>query len=122
MSIILVVEDNKDNMDLIKEILEDEGYEIFGTESAENGMEILNRGIKVDLILMDVSLPQIDGYEATRMLKKNPRFSDIPIIMLTAHAMEEDKDKGFEAGCDDFLTKPLDEELLLETLKKYTEG
>ncbi len=119
MSTILVVEDNKDNMDLIKEILEDAGYEIFGTESAENGMEILNRGIRVDIILMDVSLPKIDGYEATKMLKENPRFSDIPIVMLTAHAMEEDRDKGFEAGCDEFITKPVDEELLLETLAKY---
>lgn len=119
MTTVLVVEDNKDNMDLVKEILEDAGYEIFGTETAENGIEILNRGIKIDIILMDVSLPQLDGYEATRMIKDNPRFSEIPIIMLTAHAMEEDKDKGYEAGCDDFLTKPVDEELLLETLAKY---
>jgi len=119
MKTVLVVEDNKDNMDLIKEILEDAGYEVFGTESAENGMEILNRGIKVDIIIMDVSLPRIDGYQATRMIKENPRFSELPVIMLTAHAMEEDKDKGFESGCNDFLTKPVDEELLLETLAKY---
>ncbi|MBN1492997.1 MAG: response regulator [Candidatus Omnitrophica bacterium] len=119
MSTILVIEDNKDNMDLIKEILEDAGYEIFGTETAENGIEILNRGIKVDIILMDVSLPKLDGYEATRRIKENPRLADIPVIMLTAHAMEEDRDKGFEAGCNDFLTKPVDEELLLQTLAKY---
>ena len=81
--------------------------------------QILNRGIKVDIILMDVSLPKLDGFEATRKIKDNPRFGAIPIVMLTAHAMEEDRDKGFAAGCDDFLTKPIDEELLLQTLAKY---
>lgn len=122
MSTILVVEDNPDNMDLIKEILEDAAYDMFCTESAENALDVLKQGIHIDLILMDVSLPNLNGYDATRIIKQDPRSAHIPVIMLTAHAMREDKEKGFEAGCQDFLTKPLDEDLLLKTVGQYLTG
>lgn len=119
MARILVVEDNKDNMDLIREILEDEEHEVFGTTAAETGIEILSRCPDIDLIFMDVSLPKLNGYDATRMIKQNPKTAHIPVIMLTAHAMREDREKGFEAGCNDFLCKPVDEELLLGALERY---
>jgi len=119
MANILLVEDNDDNRILIKEILEDTAHTVFSTGSAENGMEILNRNIKFDLVLMDVSLPNLDGYEATRILKKHPEYHKIPVIIVTAHAMNEDRNKAFAAGCDAFLTKPVDEDLLLETIDTY---
>jgi len=116
VSNILVIEDNPDNMSLIEEILEDEGYEVLKAMEAESGIKLLE-GNGVDLILMDVSLPKMSGLEATAIIKANTKTSHIPIIALTAHAMEEDRNAAFRAGCDHYLTKPIDEELVLETIK-----
>ncbi len=118
MATILIVEDNRDNMDLIEEILEDEGYAMLQAYVAEDGITLLSENT-VDLILMDVSLPQMSGLEAAKLIKANGKTRQIPLIILTAHARAEDREKAFAAGCDAFLTKPIDEDDLLATIEKY---
>ena len=116
--IILVVEDNPDNMALIEEILEDEGYKVLKASLAEEGIEILKKN-RTDLIIMDISLPEMNGLEATKIIKADEDTKGIPIVALTAHAMPSDRDTALSAGCDDFLTKPIDEEKLLETINNF---
>lgn len=118
---ILVVEDNPDNLELVTEILEDEGYTIIGAGSAEEGIKKLREG-GVDLVLMDVGLPDMDGLEATRIVKSDLKLDKIPIVALTAYAMKGDKEKVLGAGCDGYLTKPLDEGELLEMIQTFIEG
>jgi len=116
MKNILVIEDYPDNMMLVVEILEDEGYGVLQAESAEIGLGLV-KSDRPDLILMDISLPKMSGLEATEILKANSDTADIPIVALTAHAMKSDKDMVMAAGCDGYMTKPIDEELLLELLR-----
>ena len=116
ISTILVIEDNKDNMALIEDILTDEGYNIAKAHLAEEGIRMLKEN-KIDLIVMDISLPQMDGLSATRIIKADNKTKTIPIIALTAHAMAKDRQVALLAGCDDYLTKPIDEETLLETIR-----
>ena len=115
---ILIVEDNKLNSDMLARRLERKGFELIVTE---DGLEGVNMAIKDSphLILMDMSLPTIDGWEATRRLKKNPVTQKIPVIALTAHAMVGDREKALEAGCDDYDTKPIDFVRLLEKIRKF---
>ena len=107
MTRILIVEDNEMNRDMLSRRLERKGYSIT---MAVDGGEGVERAIaeKPDLILMDMSLPVLDGWEATRRVKANPETKGIPVIALTAHAMAGDRDKTIEAGCDDYDTKPID--------------
>ena len=109
---ILVVEDNAFNRDLIQRFLEPEGFEVV---VAHDGADGLARAIsdRPDLVLMDMSLPVVDGWEATRRMKANPATARIPVIALTAHAMIGDREKALDAGCDDYDTKPIDIERLL---------
>jgi CheY-like chemotaxis protein len=116
MKKILVVEDVELNMDLLVQLLEDE-YEVLTAMNGAEGIELAEQE-RPDLILMDLSLPVIDGWEATRRIKSNQHLSHIPIIALTAHAMVGDAEEALAAGCDDYLTKPLDEDLLFEKLDK----
>jgi len=113
---VLVIEDNPDNMALVDEILEDAGYTIIKAERAEDGIALLGKG-GVDIVLMDVSLPEMDGLEATRIIKADTNMCNVPIIGLSAHAMESDRRAALDAGCDDYETKPIDEEALLRTIK-----
>jgi CheY-like chemotaxis protein len=115
MKNILVVEDNPDNMALMEEILEDEGFAVLKAETAEKGIEAL-ANTSVDLILMDISLPKMSGLEASQLIKANTATADIPIIALTAHAMTSDRGKALAAGCDEFLTKPVNEEAVLKAI------
>ena len=114
---VLVVEDNPDNMALVEEILEDAGYAILKAERAEDGIELLNKG-GIDIVLMDVSLPEMDGLEATRIIKADAATCSVPVIGLSAHAMESDRRAALNAGCDEYETKPIDEGALLETIKR----
>ena len=114
MKKILVVEDVELNMDLLVQLLEDK-YEVLTAMDGAAGIELAEQE-RPDLILMDLSLPVIDGWEATRRIKTNQHLSHIPIIALTAHAMVGDAEEALAAGCDDYLTKPLDEDLLFEKL------
>ncbi len=117
MKRILVVEDNELNMDLLVQLLEDE-YEVLTAMDGADGIELAERE-RPDLILMDLSLPVMDGWEATRRLKANDDLKHIPVIALTAHAMMGDEAKARACGCDDYLAKPLDEDLLFEKLDRF---
>ncbi len=117
MKKILVVEDVEFNRDLIVQLLEDD-YEVFTAADGAEGLRLAERE-RPDLILMDLSLPIIDGWEATRRIKANEALRGIPIIALTAHAMRGDEEKARQSGCDDYLSKPLDEELLFVKIAKF---
>ena len=117
MKRILVVEDVEFNRDLIVQLLEDE-YEILTATNGAEGIEVALRE-RPDLILMDLSLPVMDGWEATRRIKAHETLKAIPIIALSAHAMKGDEDRARQSGCDDYLSKPLDEDLLFEKLAKF---
>jgi len=119
MKKILIVEDVEFNRDLLVQLLEDE-YEILTAEDGAAGIELAERE-HPDVILMDLSLPVVDGWEATRRIKANAALRRIPIIALTAHAMQGDAEKARECGCDDYLSKPLDEDLLFQKLAQFLE-
>lgn len=111
---ILLVEDNELNRDMLSRRLKRYGYEVIMAEDGQRGLE-LARSESPHLILMDMSLPVLDGWEATRRLKADEKTRAIPILALTAHAMSDDRDKAFAAGCDDYGTKPVE---MPELLKK----
>jgi CheY-like chemotaxis protein len=117
MKKILVVEDVEFNRDLVVQLLEDD-YEIITAADGAEGIQLAERE-RPDLILMDLSLPVIDGWEATRRMKANAALKDIPIIALSAHAMAGDEEKARQSGCDDYLSKPLDEDLLFAKVDKF---
>ena len=119
MKKVLVVEDVGFNRELIVQLLEDK-YQVIEAVNGQEGVEIAERE-RPELILMDLSLPVMDGWEATRRLKANGDLRSIPVIALTAHAMKGDKEKALAAGCDDYLVKPLDEDELMEKIAKYLE-
>jgi two-component system, cell cycle response regulator DivK len=112
---ILVVEDNEMSRDMLTRRLERRGYEVAIAVDGGQGL-VLARSEAPDLILMDMSLPVLDGWEATRHLKAEPETRAIPIIALTAHAMSGDRDRAMEAGCDDYDTKPVELPRLLEKI------
>jgi two-component system cell cycle response regulator DivK len=117
MKKILVVEDVEFNRDLLVQLLED-NYAVVTADDGAAGIALAERE-HPDLILMDLSLQVIDGWEATRRIKANPALRSIPIIALTAHAMSGDAEKARACGCDDYLSKPLDEDLLFEKLRWF---
>ena len=116
MKRILVVEDVEFNRDLIVQLLEDD-YEVLTAADGEEGIRRAERE-RPDLILMDLSLPVVDGWEATRRIKANEALRHIPIIALSAHAMVGDEERARQSGCDDYISKPLDEDVLFEKLKR----
>ncbi|MEK6222278.1 MAG: response regulator [Chloroflexota bacterium] len=115
MKKILIVEDVEFNLDLLMQLLEDD-YALVSAKDGLTGVEMA-MAEKPDLILMDMSLPVMDGWEATKNIKENAALQQIPVIGLSAHAMDSDRKKALDAGCDEYLTKPLDEDLLLNTIK-----
>jgi two-component system cell cycle response regulator DivK len=115
---ILLVEDEPKNMKLLRDLLQKFGYETVEAADGEEGVE-LTRKIKPDLILMDIMMPKLDGLEATRILKTDVLTRDIPIVALTAFAMSGDKERAFEAGCDGYITKPVDVHGLLKTVEQF---
>src|ERR1700758_4244263 len=114
MKKILIVEDVEFNRDLLVQLLEDD-YQILTAGDGAAGIDLAVHE-HPDLILMDLSLPVIDGWEATRQIKSNRSLCDIPIIALTAHAMRGDAERALKCGCDDYLSKPFDEQLLFQKL------
>ena len=115
MTRILLVEDNELNRDMLSRRLQKRGYDIVMAVDGETGVAMAQSEAP-DLILMDMSLPGIDGWEATRILKSSPATRHIPIMALTAHAMASDRDKALAAGCDEFDTKPIDLPRLLQKI------
>jgi CheY-like chemotaxis protein len=118
MARLLIVEDNELNRDMLSRRLSRRGYDIVLAFDGAQGVSIAQETAP-DLILMDMSLPVLDGWEATRRLKSAPETSGIPIIALTAHAMAGDEAKAMEAGCDDFDTKPVELPRLLEKIESW---
>jgi CheY-like chemotaxis protein len=118
MAKILLVEDNEMNRDMLSRRLLKKGYDVVMAVDGEQALEMA-RAEAPDLILMDISLPGLDGWEATRRLKARPETQAIPIIALTAHAMAGDREKCLEAGCDDYDTKPVEFPRLLEKIQGF---
>jgi len=116
MSKILLVEDNEMNRDMLSRRLVRRGYEVVIAVDGESGLALAATE-SPDLILMDMSLPILDGWEASRRLKAGPSTHNIPVIALTAHAMPSDRDRALEAGCDDYDTKPVELDRLLEKIE-----
>lgn len=116
MAKILLVEDNEMNRDMLSRRLQRRGYEVALAVDGQQGVDMAGTR-EYDLVLMDMSLPEIDGWEATRRLRENPVTKALPIIALTAHAMAGDRDKAMEAGCDDYDTKPIELDRLLSKIE-----
>ncbi len=114
----MIVEDNMDTYELVKFILEKNGFETF---LAMNGRDGVNAAVKQhpDLIIMDLSMPEMDGWTATRLIKGDLQTMSIPLIALTAHALPGDRKRAFDAGCDEYITKPMDLLELLETVNDW---
>jgi CheY-like chemotaxis protein len=118
MAKVLLVEDNEESRDGLSRHLRRKGYEIVVAVDGRQGVEMAQAEVP-NLILMDMSLPVLDGWEATRQLKAAPKTRDIPVIALTAHAMAGDREKAIEAGCDDYETKPIEFQRLLAKIHSF---
>jgi CheY-like chemotaxis protein len=116
MTKILLVEDNEMNRDMLSRRLERKGYQVVLAVDGQEGVEMAASAAP-DLVLMDMSLPVLDGWEATRRLKAAPATAHLPVIALTAHAMSSDRDRALEAGCDEYETKPIDLPRLLAKIE-----
>jgi len=117
---VLVVEDNDMNMQLVEYLLEEGGYNIVKAASGEEALSITREtDAPPDLILMDIHLPGMDGLSVVREMKSDHRTRKIPILALTAHAMRGDKDRFLEAGCDGYISKPIDVKTFLSSLEQY---
>ena len=115
---ILVVDDNQDSRELVLKILKRKGHQLIEAVDGEDALEKV-AAEQPDLILMDISLPKIDGYEVTRRLKQNKKFASIPVIALTAHAMKGDKEKSLASGCDDYISKPINVRDFYDRIKVF---
>ena len=121
MAKILLVEDNELNRDMLSRRLIKRGHEVALAVDGAQGVEMAKSEMP-DLVLMDMSLPVVNGWDATRQIKGAPETSAIPVLALTAHAMDGDREKALQAGCDDFDTKPIDLPRLLEKIDKLLAG
>jgi two-component system cell cycle response regulator DivK len=115
---ILVVEDHEDNRRIVRDLLTAAGYEMIEAVTGEEGVALAERE-RPDLILMDIQLPGLDGYEATRRIKAHPALRTIPIIAVTSYALSGDDVKALEAGCDAYVTKPFSPRALLAKIREY---
>jgi CheY-like chemotaxis protein len=114
---ILLVEDNEFNRDMLSRRLQRKGFDVIIAEDGDQGIRLVQES-RPDLILMDMDLPVLDGWEATRRLKADPATSGIPVVALTAHAMKSDHDRAMASGCDDFATKPIEFAVLVEKIRR----
>lgn len=117
---ILIVEDNELSRDMLSRRLRRKGYEVLVATDGQEGIAMAQRELP-DLVLMDLSLPDLDGWEATRRLKTDSKTANIPVIALTAHAMSGDREKALDAGCDEYDTKPIDLRRLLSKMVRFVE-
>ncbi len=118
---ILIVDDNVTNLKLVAYLMKSKGYQVATAVDAESALDAVQTQ-RPQLILMDVQLPGVDGLELTRQLKSNPETRDIKIIAVTAYAMKGDQDRAIAAGCDDYITKPIDTRQLPETIERHLRG
>jgi two-component system cell cycle response regulator DivK len=115
---ILIIEDQEDNRQIMHDLLSANGYELIEATTGEEGLSLAERE-RPDLILMDIQLPGMDGYEVTRRIKVKPALNHIPIIAVTSYALSGDDQKAFAAGCDGYVTKPVSPRVLLAKIKEY---
>lgn len=115
---ILIIEDNQLNLKLVKTLLQIEKHQVLEAGDAEYGLEIAKEQVP-DLILMDIQLPGMSGLEATRIIKQDPELMGIPVVALTSFAMQGDEEKAMEAGCEGYITKPIDTREFTKTLAQY---
>lgn len=118
MKVILIIEDDPKSLKLIRDLLRASGYTIIEATDGRQGVE-LAKAQKPDLILMDIQMPVIDGFEATRILKADGGTKDIPVVALTAYAMQGDEEKMRKAGCDGYIAKPIDTKEFLKMVAEY---
>jgi two-component system cell cycle response regulator DivK len=117
-NIILVVEDNRDNRILIRRVLESEGYLMEEASNAEDAIKKIH-AVRPSLILMDINMPGVDGYALTARIKQTPGFASIPIVAVTANVMRGDREKSLEAGCDGYIQKPIDIDILSQQIERF---
>jgi two-component system, cell cycle response regulator DivK len=116
--IILYVEDNHDNRVLIRRVLESDGYEMAEASNADDALQKLQT-VKPHLILMDINMPGVDGYTLTARIRKTPGFATVPIVAVTANVMRGDREKSLEAGCDGYIQKPIDIDILTQQIERF---
>ena len=119
--LILIVEDEPKNITLLRDLLQVSGYSTIEATDGKQGVELANAK-KPDLILMDIQMPEMDGLEATRILKADATTSNIPVLALTSYAMKGDEERILQAGCDGYLAKPFNIQELLKTVAEYLSG
>ena len=115
---VLYVEDNFENRVLIRRVLEAEGYQMFEASTEDEAFKQI-ADHHPDIILMDINMPDMDGYTLTAKIKENPEYQKIPVIAVTANVMRGDKERSLEAGCDGYIQKPIDVDLLTEQIERY---
>ncbi len=118
---VLIAEDNTENLDMLRRRLERRGYAVFAAADGQQAIE-QTLAIKPDIVLMDVSMPVLSGLEATRAIRENPEVAKTPIVALTAHAMDGDRARCLDAGCDAYATKPVDLPSLIATMERLVPG
>ena len=121
MPTVLVVEDNDMNMQLVEYLLEEGGFGILKATSGEEALRVTSESTP-DLILMDIHLPGMDGLSVVRQMKEDSRTRNVPILALTAHAMRGDRDRFLQAGCDGYISKPIDVKTFIPALERYLNG
>lgn len=115
---ILNVEDNPENRTLARRLLEASGYKVLEAESAQRALELVNSQ-PIDLVLMDINMPDVDGYTLTARLKSQPAFHNIPIVALTANVMKGDRERSLQAGCDGYIEKPIDVDRFIDQVERF---
>lgn len=118
---VLYIEDNKDNMILVKRVLEIEGYDLIGAETGQEGLDKAIENMP-DIVITDINLPDLDGYDVTDRLKKNPQTAHIPVVAMTANVMKKDRENVMQAGCDGFISKPIDIDELPAQIENFLRG
>jgi len=118
MTTVLYIEDNFENRILVRRVLQAEGYDLVEAASARDALKLLEKLVP-DLILMDINMPEMDGYTLTAKIKENSAFEKVPVIAMTANVMRGDKERSLEAGCDGYIQKPIDIDLLPEQVERY---
>jgi two-component system cell cycle response regulator DivK len=116
--IVLHVEDNDDNRILVKRVLQFGGYEVIEASNASEALNSIN-GCRPDLILLDINMPEVDGYSLTGQIKALPGLNKVPVIAITANALKGDRERSYQAGCDGYIEKPIDIDTFLDQIESY---
>jgi len=115
---ILYIEDNPDNRKLVRRVLEAEGYAVVEAKDGQQAMELLESQ-RIDLALMDINMPEVDGYTLTARIKAMPQFAKLPIVAVTANVMRGDRERSLQAGCDGYIQKPIDIDTLSQQIERF---